>query len=106
MDKLNLIVPTIVHEDISEIIFYKESLGTYKNNIEKLVQEIFKMFDRLTLSPKIGQDLSSRVDVPTTIRYLAVEDYLIFYEIDGFSISIVRILSGKSNWQRTLFEND
>ena len=106
MEKLNLVVPTIVKEDINEIIFYKESLGTYTSNIDNFVQEIFKMFDQLTLSPKIGQDLSSRVDVPTTIRYLSVQDYLLFYEIDGLDLSIVRILSGKSNWQRILFECD
>lgn len=106
MKKLNLIVPTVVHEDINEIIFYKKSLGSYKSNIDKLVQEIYKMFDHLVESPKIGRDLSSRVDVSTTLRYLVVQDYLIFYEIDGRNLLVIRILSAKSNWKRTLFRND
>lgn len=55
------------------------------------------MIDHLVESPKIGQSLSSRVDVSTTLRYLVVQDHLIFYEIDGRDLFIVRILSAKSN---------
>lgn len=103
----NVIVPRQVKNDIQQIRFYKEKFNTYGSNVQKLMKEIYSSIELLETSPKIGNDLSSRIGFSTHFRYMVIEkEYLMFYFIDGKDVNVVRILSGKSNWQRTLFGSD
>ena len=99
----NVIVPHRVKSDIHQIKAYKERFGTYESNINKLMAEIYEAIASLETSPNIGVDLSARVGFKTHFRYMVIREYLMFYYIDGMNVKVVRILSAKSNWRRTLF---
>ncbi len=69
-----------VLRDAEEEIFYKKELGTYPENIEKFEKDLDKLiYIQLSENPLIGTKLSFRLySVSTTIRYLVVDDYILF----------------------------
>ena len=46
-----------------------------------MIHELAQTIQRLKTSPKVGANLSARMDIETSIKYLPVQDYLLFYEI-------------------------
>ncbi|ESQ94620.1 type II toxin-antitoxin system RelE/ParE family toxin [Asticcacaulis benevestitus] len=59
---------------------------------ERVIDDIFTVFDKLAANPMIGhvrEDLTSR-----PVRFFSVHSYLIIYNATSRPLSIVRILSG------------
>ena len=52
-----------------------------------------------------GALLSSIADADDTYRFLVSENYLIFYRVNEHDIYVDRILYGRRNYLRILFEN-
>lgn len=86
--------------DTKEAIFYKKELGTRDDNLEKFKRNLAQAVQRLETSPKIGTSLAARIPTETAVRYLPVDDYLLFYEIHEKKqeVHVIRILPGKTNW--------
>jgi len=104
MKEYDVIIPREVYRDIDEVVFYKQELGVYQKNIERFVEEIYLGFKKLETHPKTGHNLSTRVTVPTKIRYFVIQDYLMFYEITSEdTVSVISVVSAKTNWMNTLF---
>ncbi|GFK23743.1 hypothetical protein TEHAB4_16580 [Tetragenococcus halophilus] len=51
--------------------------------------------EQLQYYPLSGSALENKTEIPTKIRYLVVEDYLIFYEPLDEVINVYRILYTK-----------
>lgn len=90
--------------DIEEAVFYKEELGTYAENIVKFKQEVVSTIRRLADSPKIGSNLSARIDEETEIKYSVIQDYILFYEIEEDTVKVLRLLPARSNWMNTVLK--
>lgn len=86
--------------DAKEAVFYKRELGTREDNLEKFKDQLSQTIQRLKTSPKVGSNLSARMDIKTNVKYLRVQDYLLFYEIlgDKKQVNVIRILPAKTNW--------
>lgn len=87
--------------DILEIEEYLLGLGAYQQNMDELVDKLLDSVDRLELSPELGARLVKKIEGSSTeIRYLIVEDYLVFYEIfdDRKMLIIYRIVSDKMDY--------
>ncbi|MCL2676287.1 MAG: type II toxin-antitoxin system RelE/ParE family toxin [Streptococcaceae bacterium] len=101
----------IVHEsqqfrrDTREAVYYKKINGTFKRNIDKFIDSIDKtVLERLKESPGSGSNVAARIDLETKLKYIPIDDYLLFYEIKSKNtVEIVRFLPGKSDWINTLF---
>lgn len=91
-----------VYRDTQEAVFYKESLGTYENNVSEFTKEVATFIKKMEVSPKIGSNLSLRLGIDTNIKYNVIEDYILFYEIVGLEVYILRLLPAKSNWMNTI----
>lgn len=102
MSNYNVTVSEQVRRDTREAIFYKKELGTYPENLKKFQEELSGFIERLKTSPKIGSNLSVRVNVETDVKYMAIQDYIIFYEILGQQVDVIRLLPAKSNWMSTI----
>jgi len=97
-------VPSIVKRDVSRAINRKREFGAYERNIIDFKSEVDKKISSLVHSPKIGANLSSRVNRETKIKYHVIDDYLLFYEInEPNQVDVIRFLSAKSNWILKLF---
>ncbi|PQC13432.1 type II toxin-antitoxin system RelE/ParE family toxin [Enterococcus faecalis] len=87
-----------------EAIFYKKELGTYQENLKKFQTELTDFMDILKTSPKIGSNLSVRIGIETNVKYKVIEDYIMFYEILGSEVYVLRVLPAKSNWMNTILK--
>lgn len=93
--------------DAKEAVFYKKELGTREDNLKKFKDELSQVIQRLKTSPKIGSNLSTRIDIETSLKYLTVQDYLLFYEIleEKNQINVIRILPAKTNWMSKIMKS-
>lgn len=104
MSNYNVTVPEQVLRDMREAIFYKKELGTYQENLKKFQTELTEFMDILKTSPKIGSNLSVRIGIETKVKYRVIEDYIMFYEILGSEVYVLRVLPAKSNWMNTILK--
>ncbi|WP_271496118.1 type II toxin-antitoxin system RelE/ParE family toxin [Enterococcus sp. 5H] len=79
--RYSLSIAAQVEKDLNEIIFYLTEPGMYQTNIDQLVEHIFDGLDQLQVHPLSGTPLDTKTVVPTKIRYLIIDDYLLFYEV-------------------------
>lgn len=87
-----------------EAIFYKKELGTYQENLKKFQMELTEFMDILKTSSKIGSNLSVRISIETNIKYRVIEDYILFYEVLGSEVYVLRVLPAKSNLMNTILK--
>ncbi len=72
-----------------------------QNTVNRIVDSI----DRLSDFPEIGAMLSSVADVESEYRFLVCENYLAFYRVDGKEVYIDRVLYGRCDYLRILFDD-
>jgi plasmid stabilization system protein ParE len=70
----------------------------------KAVRNITKSISRLKDNPEIGAKLSSVIGIETNYRYLVCGNYLAFYRIEGLGIFVDRVLYGRRDYIRVLFD--
>ena len=93
-------------EDIAGIKKYIcEDLGN-PMAAERLAEKIVKYYKRLKTMPYIGQSLSAKIEIETDYRYLICDNYLIFYKVSGSMVSIHRVIYGKRDYCRLLFDTE
>lgn len=54
--------------------------------------------------PESGPRLSSVLNMDTDYRFLVCGNYLIFYRLEGQDVYIVRVLYGRRDYMKLLFE--
>ena len=104
MSNYNVTVSEQVLRDMREAIFYKKELGTYQENLKKFQTELTEFMDILKTSPKIGSNLSVRIGIETNVKYKVIQDYIMFYEILGSEVYVLRVLPAKSNWMNNILK--
>lgn len=71
---------------------------------KRTVSNIISAYKKLTDSPFIGTSLRAKVDIDTPFRYLVSGNYLIFYQTNDDHVDIHRIIYGKRDYIRILFD--
>lgn len=70
--------------------------------MEAFLDYLFTGMEQLQYYPLSGSALENKTEIPTKIRYLVVENYLIFYEPLDEGINVYRILSTKQDYIKIL----
>ena len=71
---------------------------------ERTVNRIMDDVDRLADFADIGAPLSSIADVDSDYRFLVTGSYLTFYRVYGSDIYVDRVLYGRRDYLRILFD--
>lgn len=71
---------------------------------ERTVLRLLDACADLKQFPRLGRALSGRIDRETDLRYLVCGKHLVFYRIEQESVSVVRILDGRRDYLRMLFD--
>lgn len=71
---------------------------------EKTVNRIMDDIDRLADFPEMGTMLRNVTHMVTDYRYIVSGNYMAFYRIYDNTVYIVRILYGRRDYMRVLFE--
>lgn len=99
-------VNPIAKNDLLEIKAYiTEELENPEAAIN-VVTGIIESYQKLKEFPQMGRKLSSKIGVTTDYRYIISEKYIIFYKVDEVYVSIYRILYGRRDYTRLLFEKE
>lgn len=90
--------------DLDEIWEYIPSELCNPQAAAKTVNHIFDSVERLVDFPRSGAPLSSVTDVESDYRFLVCGNYLVFYRILGKAVYIDRVLYGRGDYLRILFQ--
>lgn len=71
---------------------------------QRLVARILQSMRGLEDLPESGPRLSSVLNMDTDYRFLVCGNYLIFYRLEGQDVYIVRVLYGRRDYMKLLFE--
>ena len=98
--KYNIKLLRIAEDDFLEIVSYISA--DRPSTAEALATKIEKNLKLLSENPRLGRVPKEEELARLGYRYLVVENYLIFYTIEGLTVYIHRILHGARDYL-TLF---
>ncbi|MBP3285294.1 MAG: type II toxin-antitoxin system RelE/ParE family toxin [Clostridia bacterium] len=92
----------IAINDIKEIKEYikEENTSAITHSIKRITDSI----ENLAQFPELSMDLSKKIALKTNYRYLIVDEYIIFYKLNSEYLFVYRVLSGKRDYMKILFE--
>ncbi|MBU9722822.1 MULTISPECIES: type II toxin-antitoxin system RelE/ParE family toxin [Bacillaceae] len=71
-----------------------------------VVSNIIESYKKLKDYPKLGVELSSKVNLDTNFRYLISGNYIVFYKFDDVYVSIYRVLYSRRDYVKLLFNEE
>jgi len=90
--------------DLNEIWEYIAFVLQNRSAASRTIDRILDAVDQLREFPEMGALLSSIADIESDYRFLVTENYLTFYRTGDNNIYIDRILYGRRDYLRVLFE--
>lgn len=92
--------------DLDEIWAYISDELQNPESASNTVDGIMDTVDKLNDFPEMGPPLSSITDIESAFRFLVCGNYIAFYHLNGEIVSIDRVLYGKRDYIRVLFEEE
>lgn len=71
---------------------------------QRITKSILDQCSNLKTHPQPGMSLAAKTGVDTDLRYLICEHHLAMYRVEGDLILIARILDGRTDYMRVLFQ--
>lgn len=90
--------------DLEEIKSYIQDDSENDIAAANTLKKIFDRILELESFPKMGALLNSVTNTDNSYRYLLCNNYTAFYRIEKDSVYIVRVLYGRRDYLRILFE--
>ena len=93
---------------LDDLIKIKEYIENDLSNpiaAKNVIKRIIDAYSKLENFPDIGIPLSDKVPFETDYRFIVSGNYLIFYKSENEYISIYRILYGRRDYLRIIFED-
>ena len=91
-------------EDLQEIKSYITDDLQNEIAAEKTLKTIMDRIKQLMDFPDMGAPLSSVAETESDYRYLICESYTAFYRHEEDTVYIIRVLYGRRDYMRMLFE--
>lgn len=98
------VTPTALN-DLKEIMSYIENDLSNPIAAKKVVKRIIEDYSRLEFSPHMGPSLSTKVPFDTDYRFIVSGNYIVFYKADNEYVSIYRILYGRRDYLKIIFND-
>jgi len=90
--------------DLDEIREYIAFVLQNRSAANRTINRILDAVEQLRKFTEMGALLSSIADIESDYRFLVTENYLTFYRTDDSNIYVDRILYGRRDYLRVLFE--
>lgn len=90
-------------EDMTEIRDYIETELCNPQAAIHVIETILHTVHKLQTAPEMGALLSSVMPIESSYRFLVAGHYMVFYRFENSTIYIDRVLYGKRNYMRILF---
>lgn len=99
----NVRVTPAALDDLKEIKAYIENDLANPIVATNVIKRIIKDYSLLEISPHMGAPLAPKIHIETDFRFLVSGNYLVFYKADDNFVSIYRILYGRRDYLKTIF---
>ena len=73
---------------------------------KKLISEILNICDSIGKYPMMGADFGAKDERGKKYRYMVHGNYLLFYTIENEGPLMLRVLDGRMDYLRIIFEDD
>lgn len=93
----------LAQDDLIEIKSYIADKLASPLAAKNTMKRITKRIRDLEISPEIGTPLSAVCAIESDYRILVCNSYLVFYRYENKTVSVIRVLYGRSNYLATLF---
>lgn len=101
---MKLIYSPQARVDLREIKAYIRDNLQNPTAAENVTQRILKGCALLKDNPKLGAELSGKIDRDTDMRYLVINQHIAFYKIDADIIRVIRIRDARTNYMHIIFK--
>ncbi len=91
--------------DLKEIRYYIENDLSNLIAANNVIKRIIEDYSRLGISPHMGPSLSTKAPFDTDSRFIVSGNYLVFYKADDEYVSIYRILYGRRDYLKIIFDD-
>lgn len=91
--------------DLKETKAYIEKDLSSPIAANNVIKRIIEDYSRLETAPYMGMSLSSKVPFDTDYRFLVSGNYLVFYKVDNEYVSIYRVLYGRRDYLKIIFDD-
>ena len=91
--------------DLKEIKEYIENDLCNPIAAENVIKGIIDDYSRLEFCPFMGTSLSTKVPFHTDYRFIVSGNYIVFYKADKENVSIYRILYGRRDYLKIIFND-
>lgn len=91
--------------DLKEIKSYIENDLSNPIAASNVIKRIIEDYSRLEVFPHMGPSLSTKISVDTDYRFIVSGNYLVFYKADKEYVSIYRILYGRRDYLKIIFDD-
>ena len=98
------VTPTALN-DLKEIKSYIENDLSNTIAASNVIKRIIEDYSRLEIFPHMGSSLSTKVPFDTDYRFIVSGNYLVFYKADDEYVSIYRILYGRRDYLKIIFDD-
>lgn len=92
--------------DIQGIRYYISKVLHNPSAAKRISKVILDACSSLKRHPLLGASVEKRLGIPSELRYLLCEHYIVFYRVDEKTISIARVMDGQQDYLRILFDEE
>lgn len=91
--------------DLKEIKAYIENDLSNPAAANNVIKRIIEDYSRLASTPHMGSSLSTKVPFETDYRLIVSGNYLVFYKAENEFVSIYRVLCGRRDYLKIIFDD-
>lgn len=102
---MKLIFASEALADMEQIRRYISVNLKNKPAAKRVINMIAHNCEQLECQPFLGMSLDPRIGQHTDLRYLICESWLAFYRIQEDTVQVVRVIDGRTDYVRNLFDN-
>lgn len=92
-------------DDIQETKRYIATVLKNRSAANRITKMIVSNCRLLKEQPEIGMSVEARTGCSSDLRYLVCESWLAFYRIQDDTVRVVRVIDGRADYVRILFDN-
>ncbi|MBT2694502.1 type II toxin-antitoxin system RelE/ParE family toxin [Bacillus sp. ISL-55] len=96
----------VAKKDMQEIKEYISKELLNPDAAINVISKIIMGYEQLKEFPRLGLELSSKLNIITDYRFLILGDYIVFYKIDDEYVSIYRIIYARRDYLKLLFTEE
>lgn len=100
---MRLVYSPKAREDLREIKEYIRDALLNPIAAENVTKKILKSCALLKDNPKLGAELSGKIDRDTDMRYLIINQHIAFYKLENDTIRVIRIRDARTNYMHIIF---